>query len=153
MKNVFCVLTFFLTLPVISIQGQELLSEKNNFNKQDTLRGSITPERVWWDLTYYHLDIQVDPEAKTIKGKNTVQYKVLQPNSVLQIDLQSPLMITKVIQNGKELQVTLDGNAHFITLIDKQDIGQLNSIDIYYKGKPDKIESKFAGSGSTISRN
>ena len=46
-----------------------------NFTKQDTLRGSITPERAWWDLTHYHLDITVDPDEKTIKGSNTIQYK------------------------------------------------------------------------------
>src|SRR5690606_20355424 len=79
--------------------GQGLLSKKTNFSQQDTLRGSITPERAWWDLNYYHLDIAVNPDKKYISGKNTVQYKVLQPHHIMQIDLQSPLKITKVIQN------------------------------------------------------
>ncbi len=57
----------------------QLLQDKNNFTQQDTLRGSITPEREWWDLTYYHLDIEVKPEDKFISGKNTIQYKVLKP--------------------------------------------------------------------------
>ena len=39
-----------------------LISVSQNFTRQDTLRGSITPQRAWWDLTYYHLDILVDPE-------------------------------------------------------------------------------------------
>ena len=52
-------------------------AQKNNFTKQDTLRGSITPERVWWDLKYYHLDIQVFPKTKSIKGKNTIKYTFL----------------------------------------------------------------------------
>src|SRR5690606_35162177 len=86
------------------------------FTKQDTLRGSITPERAWWDLTYYHLDISVDPSTKSVKGKNTVQYKVLEPYQVLQIDLQEPLTITKVVQDGETLNVNQDGNAHFINL-------------------------------------
>ena len=60
-------------LSFLSIQAQGLLTEKKNFTKQDTLRGSITPEREWWDLTYYHLDIKVDPENKFISGKNTIQ--------------------------------------------------------------------------------
>ena len=37
------------------------------FTRQDTLRGSITPERAWWDLTYYHLELEVMPDTKTIK--------------------------------------------------------------------------------------
>ena len=112
------------------------LQAQDNFTKQDTLRGSITPERVWWDLTYYHLDIEVLPEKKFIKGKNTVQYKVLKPASVLQIDLQNPLKITKVIQNEKELKVIADGNAHFIQLEKQQVIGTINSLDVYYEGNP-----------------
>lgn len=136
MKTTFSIIAFFITLPFIAVQSQGLLSEKNNFTKQDTLRGSITPEREWWDLTYYHLDVEVDPEGRSIKGKNTVQYTVLKPHSVLQIDLQTPLTITNAVQNGKELKVKNEGNAHFITLLDKQDIGQTNSLDIYYEGKP-----------------
>jgi hypothetical protein len=38
----------------ISIQNfaQGIFDDKLATNRQDTLRGSITPERAWWDLTY-----------------------------------------------------------------------------------------------------
>jgi len=130
-------LTFLIIVLFSSkIQAQGLLSEKINFTKQDTLRGSITPERVWWDVTYYHLDVKVEPEKKFISGKNTVQYKVLENHSVMQIDLQPPMVITKIVQNGKTLPITSNGNAHFITLVDKQNIGEINSLDIHFKGHP-----------------
>lgn len=120
-----------------STQAQGLLTEKDNqFTHQDSLRGSITPERAWWDLTYYHLDVEVFPETKFIKGKNTVQYKVLEPNSILQIDLQSPLSISKIVQDGKELSFKSDGNAHFIKLKKKQKKGSIQSLDVYYEGTP-----------------
>ncbi|MDC1505226.1 M1 family metallopeptidase [Winogradskyella sp.] len=131
---------FLLILSAILIitsgQSQGLLQNKNNFTKQDTLRGSITPERAWWDLTYYHLDIEVKPDTKFISGKNTIHYKVIKSYQVMQIDLQSPLEITKAIQNGKALEVRHEGNAHFITLKSNQTIGDVNSIEIYYKGHP-----------------
>ncbi|MGR7811948.1 M1 family metallopeptidase [Lacinutrix undariae] len=134
MHKIFLLLAFI----TISLSGnsQSLLVEKNNFSHQDTLRGSITPEREWWDLTYYHLDITVNPDKKFISGKNTIQYNVLHSYSVLQIDLQAPLKITKAIQNHKELQINKDGNAHFIKLIDAQKTGDINAIDIYYEGHP-----------------
>lgn len=113
-----------------------MFDHSKTFTKQDSLRGSITPERIWWDLTYYHLDISVNPDKKFINGKNTVQYKVLKPHNVLQIDLQAPLKIIKVIQNGKKLKVVTNGNAHFIHLKDKQKIGNINSLDVYYEGFP-----------------
>tara|TARA_R110002050_G_scaffold4573_1_gene22023 strand:- start:1706 stop:3352 length:1647 start_codon:yes stop_codon:yes gene_type:complete len=136
MKYRFLSLIVLLILSYTSVRAQDLLSDKNNFTHQDTLRGTITPERAWWDLTYYHLDIKVNPEEKFISGKNTIQYKVLENNSVMQIDLQSPLKITKVIQNGDSLQVTHDGNVHFIKLNNKQDIGSIQSLDVYYEGHP-----------------
>ena len=125
---VVCFLTFFNT------QAQ-LLQEKTNFTKQDTLRGSITPEREWWDLTYYHLDIEVKPDEKFISGKNTIQYKVLKPNQVMQIDLQEPMEITKVLQDGKPCTIRRDGNVFYI-MLEEQNIGDINSIEVYYKGYP-----------------
>ncbi|MBJ6368713.1 M1 family metallopeptidase [Snuella sedimenti] len=128
-------LLFLLFFPVI-IQAQGLMSEKENFTRQDTLRGSITPERSWWDLTYYHLEVSVDPETKFIKGKNTITYKVLKPYSVLQIDLQPPLKITKVIQDGADLRVKHDGNAHFISLNKVQTVDVINNLEVFYEGLP-----------------
>lgn len=116
--------------------SQGLLQEKTNFTSQDTLRGSITPEREWWDLTYYHLDIKVDPDKKFISGKNTIKYKVLKENSVMQIDLQSPMTLLNATQNGNELNISHDGNAHFISLREVQNIGDVNSIEVYYEGQP-----------------
>lgn len=117
-------------------KSTSLFSKSETFTRQDSLRGSITPERSWWDLTYYHLNVTVNPDKKFIKGKNTVQYKVLKPRQVLQIDLQPPLKITKVIQNNKELKVFSEGNAHFIQLQDSQKTGEIQSIDVYYEGNP-----------------
>lgn len=134
MKNLLSLL--FITALVINCNGQSLLTEKTKFTKQDTLRGSITPEREWWDLTYYHLDVEVKPDRRFISGKNTIQYKVLKPHQILQIDLQKPLKITKVVQNGIELEVKQDGNAHYITLTEKQKKGSIQSLDVYYEGHP-----------------
>ncbi|MHA7943789.1 M1 family metallopeptidase [Formosa sp. 3Alg 14/1] len=129
-------LVFLTFLCLATSAYSQMLSNKTVFTHQDTLRGSITPERAWWDLTYYHLNIEVLPETKFISGKNTIQYTVLEPANVLQIDLQVPLKITKVTQDGKDLNVIHEGNAHFITLTKPQVKGASNSIDVYYEGHP-----------------
>ena len=132
MKNKF----LFGMLVTLMLLHNKSISQEYKFTKQDTLRGSITPERAWWDLTYYHLDIAVDLDNKFIKGSNTIEYKVLEPNKKLQVDLQSPLKITKVEQNGKELTFSSEGSAHFINLIDRQRKGKINSVKVYYEGNP-----------------
>ena len=115
---------------------QGLLQEKSEFTKQDTLRGSITPERIWWDLTYYHLEVKVNPDKKFISGKNTIKYKVLSVYNTMQVDLQAPLKITKVTQDGKDLEVVHEGNAHFVKLMKEQVVGNTESIVVYYEGNP-----------------
>lgn len=117
--------------------AQGLLNKsETTFTHQDTLRGSITKERAWWDLKYYHLDVKVNPAEKFISGSNTVRYTVLTENNRMQIDLQEPMKITKVTQNGKELKFERDGNAFFITLNEKQKVGDTKEIAISFEGKP-----------------
>ena len=81
----------------IFLFSSSLISSQESFTRQDTLRGTKTPEREWWDLTYYHLDVKVEPEKKFISGSNTIHYRVLENKDRMQIDLQAPLNITKVI--------------------------------------------------------
>jgi aminopeptidase N len=122
----FLFLVFFTTLVA---QGQ-------SFTRQDSLRGSITPERAWWDLTYYHLQIKVDIATKSIKGQNAIYYTVLEDGSRMQIDLQPPLNITKVMQGREELSYTRDGNVYFISFKDIQPKGGKGSIEVFYEGTP-----------------
>ncbi len=114
----------------------QVLAQTKSFTHQDSLRGTVTAERIWWDLTYYHLSVVVNPDEKSIKGSNQVFYQVLEPNNLLQIDLQAPLKITKVIQDNQELVVKSDGNAHFIELKKKQKKGNIESLKIFYEGIP-----------------
>ena len=121
--------SFFLITTLGTIAAQ-------SFTRQDTLRGSITPERAWWDLTYYDLRISVDPEARSISGSNTIRYRVLEPANRMQIDLQEPLEIQSVLQEGRELPYEREGNAYFIQLEKTQAPGSVMEVAVYYSGKP-----------------
>lgn len=124
------------TLLILLLTVSLAIAQEKTYTRADTLRGSITSERAWWDLNYYHLDISVDPATKTINGTNTVRYKVNSENQVMQIDLQEPLKIISVKQDGKDLTFKKDGPAHFITLRKKQKIDSYEEILIRYGGIP-----------------
>ncbi|MBP4142696.1 M1 family metallopeptidase [Flavobacterium sp. P4023] len=128
----------FFTLLVFNVsKAQGLLQKKEiTFTRQDSLRGSITKERVWWDVLNYHLDIKVNPVDSTITGSNTIGYKVLQEYNVMQIDLQNPMEIYKVIQDGKELKYKREGNAFFINLLANQTVGAKKELTVFYGGRP-----------------
>ena len=128
------IILLFIALNHTYAQG--IFDDKLPTSRQDTLRGSITPERAWWDLTYYHLDIKVEPDKKYISGSNTVGYKVLESNKVMQIDLQKPMNITSITSKNKELKFTREGNAYFVELRKKQKKGDVNYIKINYEGFP-----------------
>ena len=106
------------------------------FTRQDTLRGTITPERVWWDLTHYHLSLEVVIKNKFISGSNVISYDVLKANQVMQVDLQPPLKITKVVQDGLSLEFEREENAYFIQLQSTQKIGDKNKLTVFYEGHP-----------------
>ncbi|MET3129417.1 aminopeptidase N [Arcicella rosea] len=114
----------------------QLFQPKKTYTRQDTLRGSITPERAWWNLQYYHLSVKVQPNDSTISGNNLITYKVLKPAQIIQIDLQNPMQITKVEQDGQALNYKRDGNAFFVELQKKQVVGKTESIKVFYEGKP-----------------
>lgn len=111
-------------------------AQQKTFTHADTLRGSITPEREWWDLNYYHLSVRPNANDSTLSGSTVIRYKVLKPYQTMQVDLQEPLQITKVVQDGETLAYRRDGNAFFITLKKKQDTGKTESVEVFYSGKP-----------------
>jgi aminopeptidase N len=117
-------------------EAQYIPPSLKQFTRQDSLRGSITPERAWWDLKFYHLDIKVNPSDSTIFGTNTVVYKALKGAPVMQIDLQEPLNLLKAVQNGKELVFNREGNVYWIHMAESQEPGKIYSLILSYGGKP-----------------
>src|SRR3989440_4581377 len=85
------------------------------FTHADTVRGSNTPQRAWWDAAFYDLHVKVDPTDSSIVGYNAITYRVLRTaaNREMQIDLQMPLVVDSIVQDGLELSSRRDvgGNA------------------------------------------
>ena len=102
----------------------------------DSLRGSITPERAWWDATFYDLHTRISPADSTISGWLGITYLVLAPAREMQLDLQEPLVIDSVTQSHRVLNIRRDGNAFFASLLDEQKMGTHKAVVIYYHGKP-----------------
>lgn len=108
---------------------------KAQFTHEDTLRGSITKERAWWDLVHYDLKVKVDPKDKSFSGTNTVTYRVIKPATIMQIDLQTPMVISKVTQDDVSLDFTRDGNVWYIQVQKLQKMNDINQLTITYSGK------------------
>ncbi|QRR02221.1 M1 family metallopeptidase [Dyadobacter sandarakinus] len=128
--------SYLVCLCLLAAAMPALAQKEEKITRADTLRGSITPERKWWDLTYYHLRVKPEASDSSLSGSTLIGYKVLEPAQRMQVDLQEPLNIEKVVQDGSELTFTRDGNAFFINLTKKQEPGQSGQIEVFYSGKP-----------------
>ena len=111
-------------------------AQDQSFTRHDTLRGSITPGRAWWDLSYYHLNINVHPDDSSFTGSNLIGYRVIEQDSLMQIDLQPPMQINKISQDGMDQEFIKDGNAWFVKLNALQKQGDIKYILIEFSGKP-----------------
>ncbi len=135
MKNTIKRLAAFTLVGLPLLLNSSAMAQKTA-TRADSLRGSITPERAWWDLKHYDLTVQIDPSTKSIKGSNKITYKVLSEATVLQIDLQEPLKITAITQGGEPLNFRREGAVHWVTLRKKQEVGQVEHVLISYEGMP-----------------
>jgi aminopeptidase N len=144
-------------LPVISCA--QPLNKKNGFSRQDTLRGTITNERAWWDVQKYKIFVEPDYKSETIKGHVTIIYTVgaERPSSdKMQIDLQQPMKIDEAFafdgqsvklmpgpgapnpqpaRLKRKLSFTRDGNVYYIEGA-PQGTKHADSVIIYFSGKP-----------------
>jgi aminopeptidase N len=145
--------TFYIltsTFFILQSPGAQPLNQKQKFTHQDTLRGSITPERAWWDVVSYNIYVAPDYNTKTIKGWNQIGFDINSDgrNRKMQIDLQQPMLIDSIIFNNKKVKTyKRNGNVYIIdfgkfnfivarTLVKKDQPIELHSIKIYFHGKP-----------------
>jgi aminopeptidase N len=129
----------FLTTSLFS----QPLHHKETFTHQDTLRGTVGPQRSWWDVLHYDITVTPDYNSKTIKGKTTIEYKITEDkhNDYLQVDLQRPLVIDTIFYNNK-LYINYppkpyynEGNVWHIPL-PRAAKGSVQSLTIAYHGQP-----------------
>ena len=133
LHNLF-IFVLFALIPLV--KGQTI-----NYSHADTLKGSITNERIWWNVLHYELHVSFNPSDSTIKGFNIITYKVVEPNCILQIDLMSPLVIDSIYQGSKKCEWKQNGDAYFIKLLRVQKISTIKTITVYYHGKPRRAKN------------
>src|SRR3954465_5142376 len=114
----------------------EKVAQTETVTRQETLRGSITPEREWWDVQHYSLKVEFLPETRRLKGSNAITFKTLKAGNKMQIDLQPPLAITKVTHGGSELKFEREGNVYWISFDKEIPTGVEDTIEAFYEGVP-----------------
>lgn len=109
-----------------------------NFTKRDTLLGSNTMYRDFWDVKKYEVEIEANYAKKSIRGKNKISFDIIKDitNPVFQIDLQSPMDFDEVLSDFKIVSKKRDGNFIFIETKGNFKKDQKYYLDIAFSGNP-----------------
>jgi aminopeptidase N len=134
-----------ISLSSLSFSYAQLAAgEKNVFTHADTLRGSITPERAWWDVLFYHISVTPDFNTQTIRGMNEMTVKITKPGRKMQIDLQDPMVIDTIYllkhpetagTKRQRLSFRKNGNAWLVSFPSLA-VNSTPVVEIHYHGKP-----------------
>jgi aminopeptidase N len=129
---------FFLCLMAPLIGRAQGPSNEKNFTRSDTLRGSITAERSWWDVLRYDLRVTPDYTRKTISGKNRITYRVVQApgGRKMQVDLQEPLHIDSILFNDRQRLAFSKEGAAWHVAVPRQQKATVNAVTVFYSGTP-----------------
>lgn len=132
-KLIFPILALVLLCFNVSAQ---LLRGKVTYTKADTLRGMLTPLRTCYDINYYHLDVKINIDDKSVSGSNEFAFTAVNDFTKLQFDLFENLKIEKILYKGAELPFTREFGAVFVTFPKTIKKGSKDKFTVFYGGQP-----------------
>lgn len=123
---------------LISGVSQAQMFENPNPTKIDTLKGSNTEFRNFWDVKKYDIVVEPNFEAKSIKGSNKINLTIEKDikNPTFQIDLQKPMKADKITASFPIVEKKIDGDFIFISSKKNFKKGEKFTIDIEFSGNP-----------------
>lgn len=123
---------------LISGVSQAQFFENAKPTKIDTLKGSNTEFRNFWDVKKYDIVLEPNFEAKSIKGSNKISLTIEKDvrNPTFQIDLQKPMKADKISASFPIAEKKIDGDFIFLTTKKNFKKGEKYTIDIDYSGNP-----------------
>ncbi len=103
--------------------------------------GPLMPEQASYDVSFYDLELSVDPAQKYIEGKVLVVAEVVQPLDVMVLDLDTLLAVTSVLEvHLQESEVARNfsrrGGKIYIPLGNTRQVGAEIRIQVAYEGHP-----------------
>ncbi len=128
-------LLLFSSLFFLSFTYAQSSNGDKKFTHADSLRGSLSKARTWWDVQHYSILVEPDYAQKTISGKVDIQFKAIAAHDTMQIDLQAPMQLNKAYLGDEPLHYFRDGNAYFIVLKQSLKTGTEATLALSFSGK------------------
>ncbi len=89
------------------------------------------------DLVYQRMEFEINPNYRYIKGTVTSYFKsTTQGLTEIEFDLHSALSVDSIFQNKRKIDFLHANNKLILPLQHPMEIGQLDSVQIFYQGEP-----------------
>lgn len=109
---------------------------QTRYTHADSLKGTVSQARAWWNVLHYDLHVGFDIPDSSIRGKNVITYKVLEPYGIMQLDLMEPMVLDSVVYGGQRCSWQKDGHAYFVSLPEQPPVGEIKALTAYFHGRP-----------------
>ena len=108
------------------------------FTKKDTLKGSDTAFRNFWDVKKYELSVEPNIQDQSVSGKNTIFFEITKDveNPTFQLDLQKPMNSKNFMGNFNYTQVKTEDDFIFIETQQSFKKGERYYMILEYFGNP-----------------
>ncbi|HEX8271856.1 MAG TPA: M1 family metallopeptidase [Longimicrobiaceae bacterium] len=102
--------------------------------------GPLTPQQAAYDVTFYALDLRVDPRARSIAGTGTTVARIVAPTRNLVLDLDTLLAVSAVTAPqgaaGRPLRWERRGGKLWVDLGAERAAGEQVAVRVAYAGRP-----------------
>ncbi len=118
-----------------------LVGVTGSLSAQASSGGPLSPEQAAYDVSYYSLDLAIDPDTKTISGSLLCQAEIVNPIQVFVLDLQDVYSISSVLFKKNEgsfasVSFTHSEGQISISLPEEAIRDDLVSVHVFYSGAP-----------------
>lgn len=114
------------------------LFNAQEFTKKDTLKGSNTEFRNFWDVKKYEITVEPKFEDQSVSGSNKITFEILKDvtNPIFQIDLQQPMGYKVIDSDEKLCSSKREGDFIFIETNKSYKKGETHHFTIQFFGNP-----------------
>ncbi len=148
MRHIRSVVIFLIitgTAPILFAQAKESdtppasVFEKQQMLKRITaIQKTVTPNQLLFDITGYHLRLNLHPSTQTLEGMVTISGRALETAlDRLEIDLGGHMTIDQVLQSEDPCAFSHTGDMVYIALPTEVPAGGSFSVTILYHGNPE----------------
>lgn len=141
-------LLLFLSPALASSLCAQLSGDRRTITRADSLRGTIGPDRAWWNVVGYDVWVRPDFTQRSIEGRTQIAFDALTAGQRMQIDLQQPLVVDSILTdvavfvNGaisvsyKAIPFVHEDHVIWVELPQPMKQGEATTITVHYHGVP-----------------